>query len=127
MEEILTKVDSFLQWNFSTKTQETINVILIWLGFSIIVGLIARILVPGRVNRGPFATLIIGLTGSCLGPLLATTLREVENFNPIGPAGFIISILTAVVALYLFHFTMILFPPKDPEEKERKRKERRID
>lgn len=116
MEEILVKLDAFLQWNFPPKVQGMVNVVLVLFGFAFVVGLIARLLIPGRWGHGAFAVLLIGLTGSCLGLLFITTWRKLEDFNPISPAGLIVSILSAVVALLLFHMTMILFPPRDHQD-----------
>lgn len=109
-------LDQLLQWNLPPTGQSLVNVILIWLGFALVVGLIARTIVPGKKGRGAWATLLIGLTGSCLGPLLTTTFLKIEDFNPIGLFGFLVSVASAVIALLLFHLLLLIFPPKPKEE-----------
>lgn len=109
-------LSQLLEWNLPENGQALLNVILIWLGFALLVGLAARAVVPGKRGRGAWATLLIGLTGSCLGPLLTTAFLKIDNFNPIGLFGFLVSVASAVVALLLFHLLMFLFPPKPKEE-----------
>lgn len=111
-------LENLLQWNLPPTGQSLLNVILLWLGFAALVGLTARVLVPGRRGRGPWSTLLVGLTGSCLGPLLTTAFFKIDRFNPIGLFGFLASVAAAVTALLLFYLTMAIFPPKPPREEE---------
>ena len=74
---------------------------LIWtiiIGF--IVGLIAKMLTPGRDPGGFFITAIIGIVGSLLatygGPALGL-------YNPGEPAGFIGSVIGAITLLAIYH------------------------
>lgn len=113
-------LERLLHWNLPPTAQGLVNVVLIWFGFALVTGLIARMIVPGRRGRGPWATLLVGLTGSCLGPLVTTTLLHLDDFNPIGFFGLLVSVAAAVVALLLFHLILLIFPPKtdQPPKKE---------
>lgn len=113
MAEILAKLDTLLQWNFPEQIQGTVNVALIWCGFAFIVGLITRVLVPiGQWRRGAFTVFLVGLTGSCVGFLALSTLRKLDNFNPFSPAGLVISVVTAIAALFLYRMSMFFFTRK---------------
>ena len=75
---------------------------IIWtilIGF--VVGLIAKMLTPGRDPSGFFITAIIGIAGS----LLATFGGQAMGLYRAGePAGFIGSLIGAVILLVLYHF-----------------------
>ena len=79
--------------------QQWINVVLIWLGFGIVAGLLARVLIPGREPGGAVGTLLIGVVGSCIGPLALAFLLEQGDFNPISPLGLLAAVAGAVVLL----------------------------
>lgn len=113
-------LEKLLSWELPPTGQSFLNVVLIWIGFALLIGLTARTLIPGKRGRSAWMTFIIGLTGACLGPLLVTTFFpiDLETFNPIGLFGFLVSVISAAVALILFHLTMLIFPPKPPKEKE---------
>lgn len=79
--------------------QHTVNVILLWIGFGTVVGMIVRAIVPGKEPSNPLSTFLIGIAGSCVGPLLIIKLRPIENFNPISPIGFAAALGSALVFL----------------------------
>ena len=71
-----------------------------WIIFGIIVGLVARLLHPGRDPGGFVATCLIGIAGSLLGGFLGRVLglyREGEA------AGFIMSVIGAILLLVIYH------------------------
>ena len=68
-----------------------------WILFGLVVGLLARLLVPGRDPMGWLATLLLGVVGSVVGGLIAYALRL--GTEPYAPAGWLLSIIGAVVAL----------------------------
>ncbi len=71
--------------------------ILSWIVFGFVVGLLARALFPGSQQRGCLATIAIGILGSVLGGAVAHLFRP----GPMEPAGWIGSILGAIVVLAL--------------------------
>jgi uncharacterized membrane protein YeaQ/YmgE (transglycosylase-associated protein family) len=74
---------------------------LIWaiiIGF--IVGLLAKLVMPGRDPGGFIITAVLGIAGS----LVATFLGRAMGFYAPGePAGFIASIIGAVILLAIYH------------------------
>ena len=71
------------QFDLAPPAQQWINLILIWAGFGLLVGLLAKALVPGREPAGPVGTLLVGMIGSVVGPLALTLLWHRDQFNPI--------------------------------------------
>ncbi len=84
---------------FSASAQQWIHVILIWVGFGLLTGMAARALVPGREPIGVLGTLLVGVLGSVLGPLVFSLVIHGENFTPISPLGFAASVGGAVLLL----------------------------
>jgi len=74
---------------------------IIWtiiIGF--VVGLVAKMLTPGRDPAGFFITAAIGIAGS----LLATYGGQAMGFYRAGePAGFIGSLIGAIILLVVYH------------------------
>jgi len=71
---------------------------IILIGF--VVGLLAKMLTPGRDPSGFFITAVIGIAGS----LLATFAgKAMGMYNPGEPAGFIGSLVGAIVLLVIYH------------------------
>ena len=76
--------------------------IIAWICFGLIVGLIARLLYPGRQAMGFLATMVLGIVGSLLGGFVAWA----AGFAPIdeGPfrgSGWIMSIVGAMLVVWL--------------------------
>jgi uncharacterized membrane protein YeaQ/YmgE (transglycosylase-associated protein family) len=82
--------------------------LLSWLLCGLIVGFIARLLVPGRHRLGLLWTIVLGIAGSFLGGLAywAFNHHPGEPFSLSGNAwqGWILSILGAAVLLLIFSF-----------------------
>lgn len=72
--------------------------ILLFLLFGLVVGFVARAIMPGRQNFGWLATMAIGVGGSLLGGLVASALAR-HSPTRLEPAGIIGSILGALVVL----------------------------
>jgi uncharacterized membrane protein YeaQ/YmgE (transglycosylase-associated protein family) len=65
----------------------------------LIVGIIAKFLMPGRDPGGFVITAIIGIVGS----IIATYIGRAMGFYQVGePAGFIASVLGAIVLLFVY-------------------------
>jgi uncharacterized membrane protein YeaQ/YmgE (transglycosylase-associated protein family) len=74
--------------------------ILLFAVFGLVVGLIARLLMPGRQRMGLLATMLLGMLGSFAGGFLTAliTNTRVLDFNTAGILG---SIVGAVVVLFV--------------------------
>lgn len=67
-----------------------------------IVGLIARALVPGTQHMGFILTTILGIIGSLIGGLIARLFSKPPEGSKFHPAGFILSIVGAIVLLIIW-------------------------
>lgn len=72
-----------------------------WIVFGLIVGFIARALVPGRDNIGVLRTIVLGVIGSVLGGFVVGLFTV--GFHGFQPAGWIGSIIGAVIVLLLYN------------------------
>lgn len=66
-----------------------------------IVGLIARGILPGDQHLGILLTTILGIVGSIVGGLIARLFSRPEPGAPFHPAGFVMSIIGALIVLFL--------------------------
>ena len=69
-----------------------------WLLFGLIVGAIAKFLMPGRDPGGWIVTILLGIAGSFIGGFLATTLLGQSGQT----AGWIGSIIGAILLLFVY-------------------------
>src|SRR5688572_32792684 len=74
--------------------------LLLFVLFGLIVGFLARAIMPGRQSMGLIMTSILGMVGSLLGGFLASLISN-NDVNRIHAAGLIGSILGALVVLAL--------------------------
>lgn len=68
--------------------------------FGLIVGLIARAIMPGRQSMGLIATTLLGVAGAFVGGLLGSLISGYGAFD-LHPAGLIGSILGALLVLFI--------------------------
>jgi len=74
----------------------------ILIGF--IVGLIARAVMPGAQQLGFLATTALGIVGSLVGGILGSVISRPRQGSWFHPAGFFLSLLGALILLYLWRF-----------------------
>ena len=70
-----------------------------WMLFGLIVGALAKLLMPGRDPGGFVVTMLIGIAGSLLGGFLG---RALGWYGPNDGAGYFVSILGAILLLWLY-------------------------
>jgi uncharacterized membrane protein YeaQ/YmgE (transglycosylase-associated protein family) len=75
--------------------------IIAWIIFGFIVGLLARAIMPGKQNMGWLMTTLLGIAGSFVGGLIANWITG-NRAQEANGAGFIGSILGAILLLFLF-------------------------
>ncbi len=63
------------------------------------VGLIARAVVPGADHMGFILTTCVGIVGSLVGGFIGRVLKKPEPGAAFHPAGFLMSIIGAIVLL----------------------------
>lgn len=74
--------------------------LIVWLLAGLIVGFLARVLVPGPDPMGWLGTIILGIVGSLVGGSLANLLFNGQAV--VQPAGWLGSIIGAVIVLLIW-------------------------
>ena len=100
----------------SEPAQHLVNVVLIWIGFGTLAGLLAKALIPGREPSGTVGTLTIGILGSVLGPLTLSFLLKSREFNPISPLGFLVAWAGASVVLIAYRLLIAIVAMRRRQE-----------
>jgi uncharacterized membrane protein YeaQ/YmgE (transglycosylase-associated protein family) len=72
-----------------------------WLVFGLIVGAIARFLMPGKQSMTWLATALLGIGGSLIGGVISWLIFGGQE-GTINAAGWIMSILGAIAALAIY-------------------------
>ena len=70
-----------------------------WIIFGLIVGIVAKFLMPGRDPGGFVITAIIGIVGALLGGYLG---RAVGWYREGEPAGFVVAVLGSILLLVVY-------------------------
>ncbi|CAN5604714.1 MAG: GlsB/YeaQ/YmgE family stress response membrane protein [Acidobacteria bacterium] len=73
--------------------------ILAWILFGLVVGIIAKLLMPGKDPGGLIVTILLGIAGAMIGGFLG---RAMGLYREDEAAGWIMSILGAIVLLVLY-------------------------
>lgn len=75
--------------------------ILTWIVMGLIVGVLAKFIMPGTGPGGIIATIILGIVGALIGGFVGTELGlgSVTGFNVVS---FLLAIAGAVILLFLF-------------------------
>jgi len=73
--------------------------ILSWILSGLVIGVIAKLLMPGRDPGGFIITILLGIAGALVGGFIG---RAAGFYGPGDSAGWIISILGAIVLLALY-------------------------
>ena len=73
--------------------------ILSWIVFGLVVGIIAKLLMPGRDPGGFIVTILLGIAGALLGGFVG---RAMGFYGPSQGAGWLMSIVGAIVLLLLY-------------------------
>lgn len=73
--------------------------ILGWIVFGLIVGAIAKLLMPGKDPGGIIVTMALGIVGALLGGFIG---RSMGMYASNQGAGIIMSILGAIVVLFIY-------------------------
>jgi uncharacterized membrane protein YeaQ/YmgE (transglycosylase-associated protein family) len=74
-----------------------------WIFFGLVVGIVGKLLMPGRDPGGFILTILLGIAGALLGGFIGRALglyREGE------PAGFIMAIIGSIVLLVIYRLVI---------------------
>ena len=69
----------------------------------LVVGLLAKLFMPGRDPGGFIVTMLLGIVGAVLGGWLGRTMGM---YGPEEPAGFIMALIGAVVLLAIYRMAI---------------------
>jgi uncharacterized membrane protein YeaQ/YmgE (transglycosylase-associated protein family) len=73
--------------------------ILLWIVFGLIVGIVAKFVMPGRDPGGMIVTIVLGIVGAMLGGWIGRALGMYQAGQPVG---FIMAVIGAVVILAIY-------------------------
>ena len=82
--------------------------ILGWILFGLIVGVLAKVIMPGRDPGGVIVTILLGIAGSLLGGWFGRLIGLYDSTEH--GAGFIMSILGAILVLAIYRFAVARRP-----------------
>ena len=70
-----------------------------WIIFGLVVGIVAKFLMPGRDPGGFVITAIIGIVGALLGGYLG---RAIGWYREGDPVGFVVAVIGSIILLALY-------------------------
>ncbi len=70
-----------------------------WIIFGLFVGIVAKLLMPGKDPGGFFVTALIGMAGAVLGGFLG---RAMGMYREGEPAGFFMAVVGSIILLILY-------------------------
>jgi len=74
-----------------------------WILFGLVVGAVAKLLMPGRDPGGFVITILLGIAGALIGGFLG---RALGWYGEGEPAGFLMSLIGAVVLLFIYRLAI---------------------
>jgi uncharacterized membrane protein YeaQ/YmgE (transglycosylase-associated protein family) len=75
-----------------------------WIVFGLIVGVIAKLLMPGRDPGGFIVTILLGIAGAVIGGMLGRTLGW---YGPNESAGFLMSLAGSILLLLIYRMVFV--------------------
>jgi uncharacterized membrane protein YeaQ/YmgE (transglycosylase-associated protein family) len=73
-----------------------------WIIVGLIVGVLARFILPGRDAMSWLATIVLGIVGSLVGGLISMLLFSSNDSTGFQPAGFLLSLVGAILVLLVW-------------------------
>lgn len=70
-----------------------------WIVFGLIVGVVAKLLMPGRDPGGMFVTILLGITGALIGGFIG---RGLGWYGESDPVGFIMAVIGSILLLFAY-------------------------
>lgn len=70
-----------------------------WILFGLIVGVLAKLVMPGRDPGGVIVTMLLGIVGAVLGGFIG---RSLGLYRTDEPAGLVVSTIGAIVVLAIY-------------------------
>ena len=73
-----------------------------WIVFGLVVGIVAKFLMPGRDPGGFVITAILGIVGAVVGGFVG---RMIGLYREGDPVGFIMAVVGSILLLLIYRFT----------------------
>ena len=70
-----------------------------WIFFGLIVGIVGKLLMPGRDPGGFILTILLGIAGALLGGFIG---RAMGLYGEGEPAGFIMAVIGSIILLVIY-------------------------
>ncbi|HEV8719967.1 MAG TPA: GlsB/YeaQ/YmgE family stress response membrane protein [Candidatus Binatia bacterium] len=70
-----------------------------WILFGLVVGIIGKLLMPGRDPGGFILTILLGIAGALLGGFVGQSLGI---YQPGEPAGFVMAVIGSIILLLIY-------------------------
>jgi uncharacterized membrane protein YeaQ/YmgE (transglycosylase-associated protein family) len=77
--------------------------IVAWIVFGLLVGIVAKLLMPGRDPGGFIVTVLLGIAGALLGGFIGRTAGWYREGDPVG---FAMAVVGSVVLLVLYRLVV---------------------
>ena len=74
-----------------------------WIFFGLVVGVIGKLLMPGRDPGGFVITILLGIAGALLGGFLGRSLGLYREDDPVG---FIMAVVGSIILLIIYRFVV---------------------
>ena len=74
-----------------------------WIVFGLVVGIVAKFLMPGRDPGGFVITALIGIVGAVVGGFVGRLLGLYKEGDPVG---FVMAVIGAIILLAVYRFTI---------------------
>ncbi len=74
-----------------------------WILFGFVVGVIGKLLMPGRDPGGFVVTILLGIAGALLGGFLGRALGLYREGDPVG---FVMAVIGSIVILAIYRLTV---------------------
>jgi uncharacterized membrane protein YeaQ/YmgE (transglycosylase-associated protein family) len=74
-----------------------------WIIFGLVVGVVAKFLMPGRDPGGFVITAILGIVGALLGGFLGRAMGWYRDGDAVG---FVVAVIGSIIVLALYRFTV---------------------
>jgi uncharacterized membrane protein YeaQ/YmgE (transglycosylase-associated protein family) len=74
-----------------------------WIVFGLVVGVVAKFLMPGRDPGGSVLTAVLGIAGALVGGFLGRSLGWYRDGDPVG---FVVAVLGAILLLAVYRVTV---------------------
>ena len=82
--------------------EQLAHLLLEWIGFGTLVGLLAKAIMPGRDPGGAVITLLLGIAGTVIGLGTLHYFYTAERITPISPLGLVVATAGSFLLLFFY-------------------------